>query len=80
MEDSKKTSEDEEASLNARVKFLTYVLLFCGIGAIIGFWVFTPTDIALLCTPIVTIKFGFFILALKKGWIKPGKGSSSGTA
>ena len=68
MEDSKKTSEDEEAESNSSEKLTTYGLCFLGIAGIIIFWIFIP-DFALQFT-LFTIPFiGFMIFVGKKGWL-----------
>ena len=65
MEDSKKTSEDEEAESNSSVKLVTYILCFAGITSITSYWIFIP-DLALYLTLFEIPLIGFFILALKK--------------
>ena len=69
MEDSKKTSEDEEAESNSSVKFQTYVLCFAGIASIILVWIMIP-DFAMQFTLFAIPVTGFMIFAMKKGWLK----------
>ena len=69
MEDSKKTSEEEEVESNSSVKFQTCVLCFAGIASIIIVWIFIP-DFAMQFTLFAIPTTGFGILAVKKGWLK----------
>ena len=69
MEDSKKTSEDEEAESNYSEKLKTYVLCFAGIASIILVWIMVP-DFAMQFTLVAIPLTGFMIFAMKKGWLK----------
>ena len=69
MEDSKKTSEDEEAESNSSEKLKTYVLCFAGIASIILVWIMIP-DFAMQFTLFAIPMTGFSVLAMKKGWLK----------
>jgi hypothetical protein len=71
MEDSKKTSEDEEAEPNSSEKLTTYVLCFAGIASIILVWIMVP-DFAMQFTLFAIPVTGFIIFAMKKGWLNTG--------
>ena len=69
MEDSKKTSEDEEAESNSSEKLKTYALCFVCIASIILVWIMVP-DFAMQFTLFAIPGTGFMIFAMKKGWLK----------
>jgi len=73
MEDSKKTSEEEEVESNSSVKFQTPrwacpALCFVCIACIIIVWIIIP-DFAMPFTLFAIPTTGFGILAMKKGWL-----------